>query len=158
LVALALVLLKVSNELVIIGPFDRAQFGWLVPVPMLLIAPAIVGLAARSAGRQAARRSAAAMGLILFIAAYVAFVTGGSGIGCDPHPAVWRVVLISIPVPLVLGVGWSVAGWLSIDRSDRPGAAVAAGIAGAVATSVAFLVTFGALFPGLSCAYVPTPG
>jgi hypothetical protein len=61
-------------------------------------------------------------------------------------------------VPLVLGVGWSVAGWLSIDRSDRPGAAVAAGIANAVATSVAFLVTFGALFPGLSCAYVPTPG
>jgi hypothetical protein len=158
LVALALVLLKVSNELVIIGPLDRAQFGWLVPVPMLLIAPAVVGLAARAAGRDPARRAASAMGLILFVAVFGAFVTGTSGIGCDPHPAVWRVVLISIPVPLVLGIGWTLAGRLAVDRSERPIAAVAVGIAGAVATSVAFLVTFGALFPGLSCAYVPTPG
>jgi hypothetical protein len=42
---LAFVLWMISDRLLYVGPFDRAQFGWLVVVPLLAAAPAIAGLA-----------------------------------------------------------------------------------------------------------------
>jgi hypothetical protein len=38
-----LALLKLSDILLTIGPLDRAAFGWSVPVPMLLLAPGLIG-------------------------------------------------------------------------------------------------------------------
>src|SRR4051794_24247792 len=44
LVVAAAALLRISDALVVVGPFDRATFAWAIPVPMLLIAPAVAGL------------------------------------------------------------------------------------------------------------------
>src|SRR3954468_15047244 len=44
LVVSAAALLRISDALVVVGPFDRATFAWAIPVPMLLIAPAVAGL------------------------------------------------------------------------------------------------------------------
>jgi hypothetical protein len=43
--ALAYALYWISDRLLYIGPLDRAWFGWLVVVPLLLIAPVPAGLA-----------------------------------------------------------------------------------------------------------------
>ena len=37
----------ISDQLIVIGPFDRAQIGWAVVVPLLALGPAVTGLAAR---------------------------------------------------------------------------------------------------------------
>src|SRR3954464_329688 len=43
LVVVAIALLRISDQLLVIGPFDRATFAWAFPVPMLLVAPAVAG-------------------------------------------------------------------------------------------------------------------
>ena len=43
--ALAYVLWWVSDRLVYLGPLDRAQFGWLVVVPLLFLAPVVAAFA-----------------------------------------------------------------------------------------------------------------
>jgi hypothetical protein len=35
----------VSDRLLVIGPFDRAQIGWVLVVPMLALGPGLAGLA-----------------------------------------------------------------------------------------------------------------
>jgi hypothetical protein len=86
LVVLGLVLLKVSDVLLYIGPLDRAAFGWLIPVPMLLLAPGTIGVAARRSGPTAARRVALVTGLILGLAVGSAWFASSTQIGCDPQP------------------------------------------------------------------------
>ena len=154
LLVLGLVLLKASNDLVVIGPFDRAQFGWLVPVPMLLLAPGAIGVAARWSGRRAAHRVALATGALFAIVTGVAWFLTTTQIGCDPHPAVATRVLAAIPLPLVLGVGWALAGWAATGFADRPFAAIVVGAIIAIGTGIVMLLTWGVLFPGVTC----TPG
>jgi len=157
LLVVGVILLKVSNDLGGIGPLDRAAFGWLIPVPMLLLAPAAIGLAARSAPAGAARRLATLDGVILAVAVGIAWFASTKQVGCNQDPDTLRVVAASIPVPLVLGLGWAGAGWLSIRFAEQPIVAILAGVAGAIGASLAALLTFAVLFPGLSCAYVPPP-
>ena len=56
-----------SDRILYVGPFDRAQFGWLVVVPTMLAAPVVAGLVWADLGdRQAtgaAAVAAAAVGL-----------------------------------------------------------------------------------------------
>ena len=45
-VALSFALWWISDQLLYVGPLDRAQFGWLVVMPLLLLAPVVAGFAA----------------------------------------------------------------------------------------------------------------
>ena len=152
LVVLGLALLKLSDVSLAIGPLDRAQFGWLVPIPMLLLAPGTIGVAARRSGTPVARRVALLTGAILGVAVFVAWFLGLVQVGCDRHPDLATRLLASLPIPLVLGVGWAGASWVSIRFADRPILALIAGATGAIVAGVAMLLTWAALFPGLSCA------
>jgi hypothetical protein len=152
LVILGLGLLKLSDLLLFIGPFDRAQFGWSVPIPMILLAPGALGVVARWSGRPAARQVALVTGLLLGFVVGVAWFTSTTQVGCDPHPDLATRLLASLPIPLVLGIGWTLAGRLAIRFADRPLLALVAGVAGAIAAGLAMLVAWAAFFPGLTCA------
>ena len=154
LVMVGLGLLKLSDVLLYIGPFDRAQFGWSVPIPMLLLAPGAIGVAARRSGRPAARRVALVTGLLLGLAVGIVWFASTTQVGCNPRPDLATRLLASLPIPLVLGVGWTLAGRLAIRFSDRPLLALSAGAAGALASGVAMLVAWAVFFPGVTC----TPG
>jgi len=157
LVVVGLTLLKVSDELVFIGPFDRAQFGWAVPIPLLMLAPAAIGLAARTSGVEAARAAATVTGLILGVPVGIGLFVSMRQVGCDQYPDTLAILFASVPVPLVLGLGWAAAGRFAIRFADRPILAVVAGVGGAILAGIAMILAWAAFFPGLSCAYVPPP-
>ena len=157
LLVLGLVLLKVSDVLVVIGPLDRAAFGWSVPVPMILLAPGAIGAAAHWSGPGPARRVAVFTGSVLGIAVGVAWIASTTQVQCDPHPGPATVLLASLPVPVIIGTGWAAAGRFAVRFADRPALAVATGALGAILAGAVALVAWALLFPGLSCAYVPPP-
>jgi hypothetical protein len=152
-----LVLLEVSNELVSIGPFDRAQFGWSVPVPMMLLAPGVIGASARWAGVAAARNVATITGAAFGVVLGIAWFASVTQVGCDPAPGISTRLAASMPIPVVLGVGWAIAGRSAARYANRPAVAVAVGVVIAIAAGIAMLLTWAALFPGVTCAYVPPP-
>jgi hypothetical protein len=157
LLVLGLALLKLSDILLTIGPLDRAAFGWSVPVPMILLAPGAVGAAAHWSGPRPARRAAMVTGVLLGIAVGVAWFASTTQVGCNQHPDTAAALFASVPVPLVLGLGWAAAGRFSIRFADRLVVAVVAGVAAASVAGVLALLTVVAVFPALSCAYVPPP-
>ena len=152
-----LALLKLSDVLVVIGPLDRAQFGWLVAFPMIVAAPGLVGVAAAWSGVRGARWTAVGMGATFGLLVGIAWFASTKQVGCNQYPDSVQVLFASLPVPLVLGIGWTAAGWFAIRHADRPWLALGAGIAGAILAGVAMIVTFALFFPALSCAYVPPP-
>jgi hypothetical protein len=152
-----LALLKLSDILLTIGPLDRAAFGWSVPVPMLLLAPGLIGIAARWSGTTAGRLTAIATGVLLGVVVGVAWFASTTQVGCDPNPGLATRVLSSLPVPLVLGIGWSLAGWLAVAKAERPIRAVAVGAATGLATGAVMLLAWGLFFPGVTCTPGPVP-
>lgn len=157
LLVLGLLLLKVSDILLMIGPLDRAAFGWSVPIPMIVLAPGAVGAAAHWSGPAPARRTATITGALLGIAVGVAWFASTTQVGCNQHPDTAAALAASLPVPLVLGLGWAGAGRFSIRFAERPIVAIVAGVAAAIVAALLALLTVAAIFPGLSCAYVPPP-
>ena len=157
LLGLGILLLKVSNDLIVIGPFDRATFGWLIPIPMIAVSPGVAGAAARWTSRPTARRVTDLMATVLGSITYLVLATSTRQIGCDPEPGLVRIALASAPVPLVLGCCWAIAGHAAVRRADRPIVALAVGTVGAVLAGVAALMTIALMFAGASCAYVPPP-
>lgn len=147
----ALALFKLSDILLMIGPLDRAAFGWSVPVPMLLLAPGLIGVASRSSGQRAGRVTAIGTGALFALVIGVAWFAGTTQVGCDPDPSLAVRVASSLPIPLVLGLGWSIAGWLAVGQSDRPIRAFAVGVGAGLATGVVMLLAWAAFLPGLTC-------
>ena len=158
LVVVGLALLKLSDVLVTIGPLDRAQFGWAIPVPMLLLAPGAIALAARTSGPRAARRVGVLTGLILAVSVGVAWFLSTTQVGCDPQPALTTKLAASLPIPLVLGIGWTGASWLAIPFAARPIVALVVGAVGAIIAGGAMLATWAVFFPGLTCSAGPLAG
>ncbi len=58
----------VSDRLVVIGPFDRATFGWLFVVPLLAIVPLVAGAAWRGLDHRSLRAVGWVAGLALAVA------------------------------------------------------------------------------------------
>jgi hypothetical protein len=156
LVLAAIGIWYVSDRLVLIGPFDRAQVGWLVVVPLLALAPGIAGLAGRrdeleESSRLVANLTALGIGLgaMTSVLATVTFV------GCRPVGSPLDI----LPQALVIGVlaaaafaaPYRVAAHLS--SRVRPWQAVvpAAGLWLLMAGILLFVSSI-VLFPALSCA------
>jgi hypothetical protein len=158
LVVGAILLLKVSSDLVHVGPWDRATFGWAVPIPMLLIAPAVAGLVARWTGERRAAVAivllAAGLGLVL-TAVLTATV---DRIGCEPVADKARILGHVAPIGVVAGLGFATAAWVGLKGRTKPIVALAGGLAVAIGAGIATLITFGILVPGVTCVPGPAPG
>ncbi|HET9344210.1 MAG TPA: hypothetical protein VFO05_00805 [Candidatus Limnocylindrales bacterium] len=155
LIVASITVWAISDSLLSIGPFDRAQIGWAVVVPLFLLAPAAAALAARSTGRRAAVAVAVGVALVVGGLAVIA-LSGFTRIGCTPVSQV-EAALHAVPVGLAAGLGFLAAVTAGVAAAVSRGtiaavvAAVSVGIAGGVLT----LLVFGLTYPFAACPYVP---
>ncbi len=158
LVVAAIALLKISNELLSIGPFDRAQFGWLIPIPMLLLAPAVAGLAARATGER--RAMAALIALSAALGGFVTVLIASSTrqIGCTPIEGAWGALVPAAFIGFTGGLGFAAAGIVALRLRERPLVALLGSAATAVIAGALTLIVFGAVFAAGTCVPLPTPG
>ena len=154
IVIVAIALLWTSNELITIGPFDRASFGWAVPVPMLLAAPAVAGLVGRRVDERivAVAVIVTAVVLGLFVTGFLVAVI--DRIGCDTSVDKIAILGRVAPVGLAAGIGYALAGGIASRLRDRPIAAVLTAISVAAASWLVALTLFAFAFQAASCAYV----
>ena len=156
LVVAGIALIQISNELLYIGPLDRAAFGWSVPIPMILLAPATAGVVARWTGEGIARAAlvATAIGLGVFL---VATMTASiDRIGCDIVTSKVQVLLQVAPIGLLTSGAFVVAGEFAVRTNNRPVIALIGSPALAVIGGAATLLLFAAQFPGVTCVPRPT--
>lgn len=155
LLVLGVALLFVSDAVLYIGPFDRAAFGWTFCVPLLAIAPAASGLAGRwsSPTVTLAVAGAVAVGSGLFVLARL--VATVHRMGCEPVDDPVRVAGHVLPLAAVTTAAYGVAVGLAYTNRSRPIVAGVVGVAGAIVGGTAMILTYAALFPGVTC--VPTP-
>ena len=158
LVVGGIALLRISDALIFIGPFDRASFSWAIPIPMILVSPAVAGLAARWSGVQPARIGLAVLAIGLALYLVISITVTVNQIGCNPVSDRAGVLAYVAPIGIVAGLGFFLAGWVALGRRERPAAAFFVATAVAIATGVATLMTFAAEFQGVTCVPVPTPG
>jgi hypothetical protein len=108
-VALAYLLWWISDRLVVIGPLDRATFGWLVVVPVWALTPTMAAYAWRALEAEETWLVAAAVALIMAALAALLFWLAGAFPDCDfgalRTPAEW--ILPSVIVGLVIGGGFA---------------------------------------------------
>lgn len=137
-----------------LGPLDRAQFGWLVVVPLFLLAPAAAGLAARSVGRRTAGLTILGIGLAIGGLVIWSLAWQVTVLDCRPNPMPFIVAIRAVPVAVAAGIGFIVAGWSALAVQARFGPLAAIGTAAglAIAGGALTLLAFWASFPALSCA------
>jgi hypothetical protein len=158
LVAASIIGVAVSNALVTVGPFDRAQIGWGVGVPLFLLAPGAAAHAGRYAGGREAAWAVGLISVILGVLPIVGLMTIATpSIGCAPASGPLEVLVHAIPVGISTGLafaGPAGAAWLVRRRGAVVSLAVGAILAFAaiIVTIVVFAVSF---VVGVSCAYVP---
>ena len=146
----------VSDRLVVIGPFDRAQIGWAVVAPLAALAPGVAALAERD-GRliRASRQVAASVSVGLGVFVLGALAVTVTFANCRPVTSPMDVLPNAIPTALVAGASYwlaylSAAGRVRQDKvplSVLVGAIVWLALAG-----LTVLVLFGVSFPPISCA------
>lgn len=110
-VGLAYVLWWVSDRMVIIGPLDRAAFGWLVVIPVWAMTPFAAALAWRRIETRSVLRAAAITALLISAAAASLFWLALGSSLCD-NGAVRTPSASIVPalvVGLTVGAGFSAA-------------------------------------------------
>jgi hypothetical protein len=158
LLLLALAIWFVSDRLVTIGPFDRAQIEGLVVLPLLAIAPGAAALAGSGSSSPGLARvvvgcvsAAIALFVAIGLAATITFVD------CRPATGPLQVVPRTLPTALALGVGFAVSAAAARGPAAR-GRALVALVVGAAVWIVAAALGLFALFvsfPPLSCGTPP---
>lgn len=134
-----------SDRLMVIGPLDRAAFGWAVAVPIGALAPMAAAVAWRELGEAATRLAVVALGLLLTVATTVllALALAPSGLGARPAQA--PVILVAGVIGTMGGVGWVSVARLSTGllRGGHPWVALVVGALSSVVLLllVALLVT-----------------
>jgi hypothetical protein len=108
-VALAYLLWWISDRLVVIGPLDRATFGWLVVVPVWALTPTMAAYAWRALEAEETWFVAAAVGLVIAFLAALLFWLAAAFPDCEfgavRTPAEW--IVPSAIVGLVIGGGFA---------------------------------------------------
>jgi hypothetical protein len=149
--------LTISSSLVVVGPFDRAQVGWGVGVPLFLLAPGAAALAGRQAGGRAAAFSIGAIGVALGVLAIVGLLWLMPPIGCAPSGNALEILVHAIPVGIAAGVafaGPAAAAWF-VRRLGFLVALVVGAVLAFGAIFATILVFAWSFVVGVSCAYVP---
>ena len=120
-VALAYLLWWISDRLVVIGPLDRAAFGWLVVVPVWALTPTIAAYAWRALEGEETSLVAAAVGLVIAALAALLFWLAAAFLDCEfgavRTPAEW--ILPSVIVGLVIGGGFAATCLLTVAVARR---------------------------------------
>jgi len=144
-----------SDRLLVIGPFDRAQIGWLLVVPMLALGPGLAGLAeAVPHLAQLSRRLALATAVITGVSVAAWIATNTTQVGCrpvtSPLDVLWQSIVTGVLASLAFFGGYVVA---AAQASDHPLAAVVGGaVTWLVIGAADVLLLLVVLFPALSCA------
>jgi hypothetical protein len=155
LLALGLAVWFVSDRLVIIGPFDRAQIGWAVVVPLLAMAPGVAALAGpRAASPELARLVVAGMSIGTGVLVVIGLAATITVLDCRPVSSPLEVVPRTLPTAFVMGIGFAISAAAAWGPALR-GRTLVALLVGAMVWIVAAalgLVVFLLSFPTLSCA------
>jgi hypothetical protein len=158
LIVASFVVVTISSSVVMVGPFDRAQIGWGVGVPLFLLAPGAAALAGRQAGGRPASLSIGAIGVALGVLTIVGLVALKPLIGCAPTGNALEILAHAIPVGIAAGLGFAgpaAAAWFVRQRGFFVALAVGAVLAfGAIFATI--LVWAWSFVVGVSCAYVPS--
>ena len=132
LVAIAYALWWISNELVIIGPLDRAQFGWLVVVPLVVIAPVAGGFVLATLGRREATAAMVLAGAVFGLCLALVFWRSVADPGCPSGnirtPADWIVPSLILGAAYAASVTVSGLVTAGLVRDGRRVVAVVGGI------------------------------
>lgn len=133
---MAYLLWWVSDRLVIIGPLDRAAFGWLVVIPVWALTPFAAALAWRLIDTRSLLRAAAVTGLLMSAAAAVLFGLAFASSLCDSGavrtPA--ASIVPALVIGLTVGAGFAAAclGATAVLRQGRSWPALLVGAVGAI--------------------------
>lgn len=161
-VAVACAAWWVSDRLGRVGPLDRAAFGWLVPIPLLLAAPVVAGLAWRRLGEREGVVAAMLSGATVAAASALLFWNAVTSAACETTPT--RTPAEWIPPSLLAGAllgGGMVLGGVAATRllrGGQPAAAVTAAVVldGLVLASA--LVILGVILSTPGCEGPPVGG
>jgi hypothetical protein len=147
LVMLALVyaLWWISNELLYVGPLDRAAFGWSVVIPLWIATPVVSAFLWRPLTVRAANVSAILVGATVSVVAAILLWRPVSQPGCEfgasRQPVEW--VAPSLFVGIVVGSGLAISGLVAL-RFIRRGQPWRALILGALAEFAMVFAAIGA--------------
>jgi hypothetical protein len=153
LVAVSLLVWLVADRLVIIGPFDRAQITGIIALPLFLLAPGTLGVAAAQADARRGRLALALVPVALGVLAVVGLMATVTQVGCRPVAGPADVLAPALPVGLAVALAFGLPALTARQLADRgslvaiAGAAVLAVVGAVVVLGVALVA-----FPVLSCA------
>jgi hypothetical protein len=115
LIAAANGLLVLGNAAIHVGPFDRATFGWLVPVPLWSVSPAAAAYLWRRLPTLTSAIEAVVIGTLLTVVAtwflYSSWASSDCQLGLNKSNAEFLGQII--PVGLVIGGGWAATAFLT---------------------------------------------
>lgn len=153
LVAVSLLVWLVADRLVVIGPFDRAQITGAIALPLFLLAPGTLGVAAAQADARRGRLALALVPAALGVLAVAGLMATVAQVGCRPVAGPADVLAPALPVGLAVALAFGLPA-LAARRLAGRGSLVAVASAAALALVGAVVVVGVALaaFPVLSCA------
>ena len=152
LIAAAFFLWWLSNQLVVIGPLDRATFGWLVLVPMLASVPIIGGIFLAQTPLRAHWPVATLVGAVAGFAVAFLFYQSVSMPDCEFGAIRTDAEWLPNAVGFGLAVGAPLSvGLVSVARlwSEHRVGAVLAGLAASAAGYVLLAIVLGLSFQPL---------
>ena len=153
LLIVALVVWFVADRLVIVGPFDRAQISGFIAMPLLLLAPGALGVAAAQADARRGRLALTLVPVALGVLTVVGLMAAVVQINCRPVASPAEVLGPALTVGLAAALAFGLPA-LAAKRLAGRGILVAVGSAAALAVlgGVAVLSVLLMAFPVLSCA------
>ena len=102
LVAVSLLVWLVADRLVVIGPFDRAQITGAIALPLFLLAPGTLGVAAAQADARRGRPALALVPAALGVLAVAGLIATVAQVGCRPVAGPADVLAPALPVGLAV--------------------------------------------------------
>jgi hypothetical protein len=154
LLLLALAIWFISDRLVTIGPFDRAQIEGVVVLPLIALAPGAAALAGSGSTSPALARLVVAVTSIatgLFVV--VGLAASITFLDCRPATSPLEVVPRTLPTAFALGVGFAIsatAAWRPALHAGRLAAVLVGAAVWVVAAGIGLFALF-VSFPPLSC-------
>jgi hypothetical protein len=156
LVLAAIGVWHVSDRLIFVGPFDRAQVGWAVVMPLLALAPGVAGLAeGREELEESSRLVANLTTLGLGLGATITVLATVTFASCRPVTNALEILPQALVTGLLAAATFALPYRISayLSRQVRPWQAVVSAAALWVLLAALLIFVFSLfLFPALSCA------
>lgn len=158
-VALAYGLWRISDALLVVGPLDRAAFGWAVVIPVWCAAPVAAAFAWRSLSRGERRAAALAFALLVSAISGALLWQSVAFPECaNPVRSAAGWIIPAVLVGLTIGGGLATSGLLgtAIVRSGHPWRAVL--ITAGTEFGMVFLAILAFVIVSLGAGYGSTAG